>query len=137
VSQRSERTVTTTTDGPRVLVVDDDAQVRQAIRWALEDEGFTVVTVADASEALDAARNLRPAVVILDYTLPGIDGQELARQLRTGHVPSVPILMITADGEPAGKAARLGAYAFVQKPFQVEDLVSAVRRGLPEQHRGK
>jgi CheY-like chemotaxis protein len=133
VSQRSERTVTTTTDSPRVLVVDDDAQVRQAIRWALEDEGFTVVTVGDPREAINAAQNLRPAIVVLDYTLPGMDGPELADQLRTGQVPSVPILMITADGEPAGKAARLGAYAFLQKPFQVEDLVSAVRLGLVEQ----
>jgi CheY-like chemotaxis protein len=132
VNQGKERTVSTT-DSPRVLVVDDDAQVRQAIRWALEDEGFTVVTVADPGEAVDAARNLRPAVVVLDYTLPGTDGPELAHQLRAGPMPPVPILMITADGEPAGKAARLGAYAFLQKPFQVEDLVSAVRSGLLKQ----
>jgi two-component system KDP operon response regulator KdpE len=116
--------------GKCVLVVDDDAQVRQAIRWALEDEGLAVVTAADGHEALGLAVERRPDLVVLDLTLPEMNGYAVARGLRAGHARPIPILLITADGQAPLKAQRVGAYAFLRKPFRIEDLLHAVHTGL-------
>jgi DNA-binding response OmpR family regulator len=113
-----------------VLVVDDDAQVRQAIRWALEDEGLAVVTAADGREALGLAVERLPDLLVLDLTLPEMNGYEVARSLRAKHPQPIPILVITADGLASMKAGRVGAYAYLRKPFRVEDLLEAVRTGL-------
>jgi two-component system OmpR family response regulator len=113
-----------------ILVVDDDPGIRQTIRWALEDEGFTVATAADGQEALAQAERHRPALVILDMTLPVLDGHAVAAGLRAGGA-AVPILMITADGSAVAKARRIGAYTYLKKPFEIEALLAAVRRGLP------
>ena len=113
-----------------VLVVDDDAQVRQAIRWALEDEGLAVVTAADGREALGLAGERVPDLVVLDITLPEMNGYAVARSLRAEHAQPIPILLITADGQASLKARRIGAYAFLRKPFRIEDFLDAVRAGL-------
>jgi CheY-like chemotaxis protein len=113
-----------------VLVVDDDARVRQAIQWALEDEGLAVVTAPGGREAIAAAVEQRPDVVVLDFTLPEMNGHEVAASLRSGRLRPLPILLITADGQAPAKAAQAGAYAFLRKPFLIEDLVQAVRAGL-------
>ena len=116
--------------GACVLVVDDDAQARQAIRWALEDEGLAVLTAADGREALGLAVERAPDLVVLDLTLPEMDGYAVARSLRAGHAQPIPVLLITADGQAPPKARRVGAYAFLRKPFRIEDLLEAVRTGL-------
>ena len=112
-----------------ILVVDDDPGIRQTIRWALEDEGFTVATAADGQEALAQGERHRPALVILDMTLPVLDGHAVADGLRAGGA-AVPILMITADGSAVAKARRVGAYAYLKKPFDIDALLGAVRLGL-------
>jgi CheY-like chemotaxis protein len=113
-----------------VLVVDDDAQVRQAIRWALEDEGLAVVTATNGREALGLAGERVPDLVVLDVTLPQMSGYAVARGLRSGRAQPIPILLITADGQAPLKARSVGAYAFLRKPFRIEDLLEAVRTGL-------
>ena len=115
---------------PTVLVVDDDPRVRLAIQWALEDAGLHVVTAEDGERAVEHALATRPEVMVLDMTLPLVDGSEVARLVRATHGESLPILVITADGHAAEKAERVGAYAYVRKPFDVSDLVEAVRRGV-------
>ena len=115
---------------PCVLVVDDDAQVRRAMQWALEDEGFEVLPAADGDEALRLSAEHPPNLVVLDLTLPTLDGYAVARRLRARRGPAVPVLLVTADGQADRKAERAGAYAFLRKPFDVEDFVRAVRRGL-------
>jgi CheY-like chemotaxis protein len=113
-----------------VLVVDDDAQVRQAIRWALEDDGLAVVTAADGHEGLRVALERPPDLVVLDLTLPEMNGYAVSRRLRVGQARPIPILLITADGQAPVKAQRVGAYAFLRKPFKIEDLLHAVHTGL-------
>jgi|SRR5438309_6294578 len=118
-----------TNGAPLVLVVDDDPHICQVIQWLLEDEGMSVVTAADGKEALDRAIQRPPALLILDVTLPTLDGYQLVDALRkAGTVP--PVLMITADGSAPAKAARLGAYAYCRKPFETTELLDAVHRGL-------
>jgi two-component system response regulator MprA len=115
---------------PLILVVDDDSRVREAIQWALEDEGFLVETAADGLQALDRGLARRPDVVLLDLTLPGMDGYRVAQGLRAAHGVELPILAMTADGQAESKATRAGAYAFMRKPFEVDELIVFLRRGL-------
>jgi DNA-binding response OmpR family regulator len=115
-----------------VLVVDDDAQVRQAIQWALEDESLAVIAAPDGREAVRLAGERVPDLVVLDLTLPELNGFEVARSLRSDRTQPLPILVITADGQAPSKAKRVGAYAFLRKPFRIEDLLDAVRVGLRE-----
>jgi DNA-binding response OmpR family regulator len=113
-----------------VLVVDDDPDVRQVVRWALEDAGFDVLTAPDGATALAQAEVRHPDVVVLDHGLPHQDGTLVASRLRTLCGDRLPILIVTADGSAADKARRAGAYAFLHKPFDDEALVAAVRRGF-------
>jgi DNA-binding response OmpR family regulator len=110
-----DRTGTAGGQGP-ILVVDDDPQVRQLIRWALEDEGMPVELAADGGEAIDCAARRRPALVILDLGLPTVPGNEVAKAMRGAHGDGLRILTITADGSAAEKARLVGAYAYLRKP---------------------
>jgi DNA-binding response OmpR family regulator len=123
----TERPTTT-----HILVVDDDARMRQVICWALEDEGYSVAVAADADEAVAAAARRRPTVVVLDCGLPDGDGARVARELRavTGET-ALPIVLVTADGRASEKAARAGAVAYLHNPFEVDDFVRVVRAAHP------
>ena len=113
-----------------VLVVDDDPDVRQVVRWALEDAGFNVLTASDGPTAFAQAQLRPPGVVVLDHGLPSTDGTRVAAGLRQICGEHLPILIVTADGRAAEKARRAGAYAFIHKPFDDAVLVAAVRRGF-------
>ena len=117
-------------DPAAVLVVDDDPQVREMIRFALEGEGLTVETAADRRGALERAARRRLGLLILDITLPGDGSTEIAGAVRAEQHGAVPVLVVTADGHAREKAERVGAYAYLVKPFEIDDLVAAVRRGL-------
>lgn len=114
----------------RILVVDDDQQVRQAIRWILEDEGHIVSEAADGNEALRLIGESLPDLVVLDLTMPQVDGYGVAAVLEAREGPRVPILLITADGQAPAKAERVHAFAFLRKPFVVEDLLRTIRSQL-------
>jgi DNA-binding response OmpR family regulator len=113
-----------------ILVVDDDPQVRQWVHDVLESEGWAVATAADGRQALDLVARQPPALVVLDVTLPGLDGANAGQRIRAALGNQLPILLITADGRAAEKAAQIQAFAFLRKPFTVDELLAAVRRGL-------
>ena len=116
---------------PRVLVVDDEAVIRQLIAINLELEGFEVHQAVDGLDALDKARELDPDVVTLDVMMPGLDGWATARRLRGDPATSrVKIVMITARTRPADveRGQDAGADEYVTKPFDPDDVVAAVRR---------
>ncbi len=115
---------------PLILIVDDDPLIRQILHDVLVEEGFAVVTAADGPQAIRRAADRPPALVILDMGLPRMDGYEVAVALRAAHGRALPILTITADGGAADKAQRVGAFAYLRKPFDLDDLVAAVRGGL-------
>ncbi len=115
-----------------VLVVDDDPDMRLMMRWALEEEGLSVATAGDGRAALARIAEQRPALVVLDMSLPLVDGYGVAQGLRTAYGEDVPIVLVTADGRAAEKARRTGARAYLHKPFEVDDLVHAVSRILGE-----
>ena len=112
----------------RVLVVDDTARVRTSLSRALTLEGFTVDTAADAREAQERISGYPPAVMILDWVLPGVDGLEFCARLReTGH--TFPILMLTVRDQVADRVAglRVGADDYLAKPFALEELIARIR----------
>jgi CheY-like chemotaxis protein len=115
----------------RVLVVDDDADMRLTIREVLVDEGLLVEVAGDGREAIERAADEPLALVILDITLPILDGFHVADHLRQQH-GALPILAITADGYAAQKARRVGAFAYLRKPFELNELVSLVKDALPD-----
>jgi two-component system response regulator MprA len=123
----------------RILVVDDDPSLRQALKRALRLEGYDVELAADGSEALDAIAADTPDLVVLDVAMPGLDGLEVSQRLRAGG-NRVPILMLTARDAVGDRVAGLdaGADDYVVKPFALEELFARVRAlsrrsGAPEQ----
>ena len=113
-----------------ILVVDDEPRIVQLVRDYLEHGGFTVLTASDGQSALRAARTGRPDLVVLDLSLPGLDGLDVARNLRRDGV--VPIIMLTARTEESDKLVglELGADDYMTKPFSPKELVARVRAVL-------
>lgn len=118
---------------PRVLIVEDDADIRELIRYNLEQEGFKVREAATGEEGLVSARKKPPDVVLLDLMLPGIQGLEVCRRLRNlTETRTTPIIMVTAKGEEPDIVAGLemGADDYMSKPFSTRELVARVRSVL-------
>lgn len=118
--------------GHRVLVVDDDRNLRKIISTNLELAGFTVETAADGREALAKIEGLQPDVVLLDLMMPFMDGYEVARTIR-GHqnptIANVPIIILTAKSETDDKLRgfEAGADDYITKPFGPQELLARVR----------
>ncbi|HEV3474247.1 MAG TPA: MtrAB system response regulator MtrA [Actinomycetota bacterium] len=112
---------------PMILVVDDDARLREILGIALEDEGYGVRLAATGEEALEAMEREDHDLLILDVMLPGRDGFELCREIRTKSL--VPILMLTAKTDTVDVVVGLesGADDYVTKPFVTKELVARIR----------
>ncbi len=115
---------------PLILVVDDEQSYRDALRVALEREGFRVAVAADGAEALACFDAVRPSLVLLDVMLPKVSGIDVCRELRTRS--QVPIIMVTARTAEIDAVVGLevGADDYVTKPFRLRELVARVRAGL-------
>jgi two-component system OmpR family response regulator len=115
----------------RVLVVDDEPAIAELVATALRYEGFEVESVGDGRRALEVVDAFRPALVVLDVMLPGIDGFEVQRRLADGGV-RVPVLFLTAKDATEDKVHGLtiGGDDYVTKPFSIEELVARVRAVL-------
>jgi CheY-like chemotaxis protein len=123
---------------PPVLVVDDHPSTRGLLARVLALEGFAVEEAADGWEALAAVVRTRPAVVVSDVRMPGVDGAELARRLRAQE-PPVPIVLTSTDH---GADPGLPGVPFLPKPVDLDDLRAAVERlltgeSLPMERRGE
>ncbi len=116
--------------GDLILVVDDEASVTEVVSLYLEREGFSTTAVHDGPAALEAAERERPALVVLDLMLPGLNGLETMRRLRA--VGPVPIILLTARSQEADRilGLELGADDYVVKPFSPQELVARVRAVL-------
>ena len=114
-----------------VLVVDDEADIRELVSGVLEDEGYAVRAAADSTSALDAIEDRRPSLVLLDVWLQGsrMDGLEMLQEVKRRD-PSLPVLRISGHGnlDTAVAAIREGAVDFIEKPFEAERLVHLVAR---------
>ena len=114
-----------------VLVVDDEADIRELVSGVLEDEGYAVRTASDSTSALDAIRDRRPSLLLLDVWLRGsrLDGLQMLQEVKRRD-PSLPVLIISGHGnlDTAVAAIREGAVDFIEKPFEAERLLHLVAR---------
>ena len=113
---------------PKILVVEDEEQIASFLRRGLTYEGYEVETVPDGTSALAKARDARPDLVVLDLMLPGMDGLEVCRRLRTAH-SSLPILILTARDSVSDRVQGLdaGSDDYMVKPFALAELLARVR----------
>lgn len=114
----------------KILVVEDEDNIRELVRAYLEREGYGVVEAADGTAALDLATSEQPDLVVLDLMLPGIDGWEICRRLRQGG--ATPVIMLTARGDEIDRilGLELGADDYLTKPFSPRELVARVKAVL-------
>jgi two-component system, OmpR family, phosphate regulon response regulator PhoB len=124
---------------PRVLVVDDEKDLRSLLQYNLEQAGFAVTTAEDGKSALERVREAQPDLVLLDVLLPDMPGTEVLKALRRTYPRSLPVLMLTARGEEIDRVLgfELGADDYVVKPFSVRELVlrcrALLRRTEPDE----
>lgn len=122
----------------QLLVVDDDAGLLLAVSETLRSEGYVVVTARRGGEALVRVAEHMPDLIISDIRMPGMDGYQLARKLRSApHTRLIPIVFLTAKDETADRIAgfRSGVDAYITKPFEPEELIAIVAGILERVHR--
>jgi DNA-binding response OmpR family regulator len=124
-------------DKPRILVVDDEPDAVELVRFNLRKAGMDVVIAATGHEAVEQAREILPDAIVLDVMLPGMDGLEVCKTLRRQpETVRIPIIMLTAKGSELDRVLglELGAADYVTKPFSPRELVLRVKKLL---HRGQ
>jgi two-component system phosphate regulon response regulator PhoB len=117
----------------KILVVDDEEDITELLKFNLSREGYQVHCVPSGEDALKACASQRPELVLLDLMLPGMDGLEVARRLKSGlKTRDIPIVMLTAKGEEADIVAglELGADDYITKPFSPRVVLARVRAVL-------
>ena len=114
----------------KILLVDDDANIRQLVNLYLEKEGYEVVMAADGNEAVKLFKSEAPNLVLLDLMLPGMDGMQVCREVRK--VSNIPVIMLTAKDETFDKVLglELGADDYVVKPFDPKELLARIKAVL-------
>ncbi|MFZ7112322.1 MAG: response regulator [Desulfatiglandales bacterium] len=123
----------------RILVVDDEEDILELVRFNLAREGYQILCALSGEKALETARNELPDLVVLDLMLPGIDGLEVAKALKQDSgTKEIPIVMLTAKGEEADVVTglELGADDYVTKPFSPRILVARVKAVLRRKAKG-
>ena len=116
--------------GKHVVLVEDELNIAEAIRFLLSNEGWRVETLANGTTAVDVIRKAAPDLVMLDVMLPGKSGFEILHDLRADPVfDALPILMLTARGQARDRemAEKAGVSRFMTKPFSNSDMLDAVR----------
>ncbi|HEV8602157.1 MAG TPA: response regulator [Gaiellaceae bacterium] len=122
-------------DGRRlILIVDDDARMREFVRVNLEMEGYSVREAADAEEGLQALEEKPPDLILLDVMMPEVDGWEMLRRVQERHgVGSIPVIMFSGkvDEDTLKRATSRGAQGFIGKPFDPQQLIDSTKQLLP------
>lgn len=119
--------------GPKVLLVDDEENIRILVRFNLEKSGYEVIEAGDGKEALRLVAAMRPEIVLLDLMLPGMDGLEVCRSLKSNpQTAALPIIMLTAKSDEIDRVIglELGADDYLTKPFSQRELLARIKAVL-------
>jgi CheY-like chemotaxis protein len=113
-----------------ILVVEDDADIRDALAQILEFEGYQVICAANGQEALEYLKDSeKPGLILLDLMMPVMDGWQFrAEQQKNDKISDVPVIIVSADGRVYQKAAAIGAAGYLRKPVELETLLNAVEK---------
>jgi CheY-like chemotaxis protein len=112
-----------------VLVVDDDPDIRLVLRMILEGQGYAVIDAADGAEALALLRDHRPALILLDLMMPGVDGVQFrAQQQQDPALAPIPVVLLSGGGTVAKKAEEMGVEGFLAKPPELRQVLAEVER---------
>jgi len=114
----------------RVLLAEDDPLIADVVGAVLGEAGYEVVAAPDGAAALQAARERRPDLVLLDLRMPALDGWAFARAYRDLPGPHAPLVLLTTSNDAAEHARALGAAEWLTKPFDIDELVAAVDRNV-------
>jgi CheY-like chemotaxis protein len=117
-----------TSPKPAVLVVDDEADIRNVVAFLLEDEGYRVLTARDGHEALAVVAQEVPTAILLDMKMPRMDGWQFVRAFRAQYGRSAPVVIMTAAENAGQRAAEVEAEGYVGKPFDLDDLLRTLHR---------
>lgn len=108
----------------RIMVIDDDASILEAVEILLQLEGYEVYTSMNGTQALQKIPEVQPQIILLDVLLSGEDGRDIARKLKLDETTkTIPIIMFSANPNIEKSTQEAGACAFLSKPFNVEDLI--------------
>src|SRR3954454_6476057 len=116
---------------PRLLVVDDDATIREMLDLVLSGEGYEVITAAHGAAALSLLDRMKPHAILLDMKMPVMDGWEFLKQYRQRPGAKVPVVVVTAAQDARRRAADVGADAYIAKPFAIDDLIRVLEQCIP------
>jgi DNA-binding response OmpR family regulator len=120
-----------------VLVVEDDPDLAALVAMILDDAGFAVRSASDGRQALARVAERMPGLILLDMRMPVMNGWEFAREFRARHGRAAPIVVVTAAENARLRAEEIGADGWLEKPFELEDVVAVAdrfaRRGAPGQ----
>ncbi|MGP1347326.1 MAG: response regulator FixJ [Phycisphaerales bacterium] len=121
---------------PVVYIVDDDAAMRESLRFLVESVGLTAKAFASASDFLNSYKNESPCCAIIDVRMPGISGLDLQEQLNARSI-SIPVIIVTghADVPMAVRAMKAGAFDFIEKPFNDQVLLERIQRAIDDHDR--
>jgi len=120
---------------PRILVVEDDHDIRESVVEVLEEEGYGVDSAGDGREALRVLSEAheKPDLILLDLMMPNMNGFEFReQQLKNAEHATIPVAVLTADGQASAKAAQLQADGLVRKPVKIQPLLEMVARLIAE-----
>jgi CheY-like chemotaxis protein len=114
----------------KVLVIDDDDELADVVRQMLRDAGYSIATVRHGAAALELVRHIAPDLILLDLSMPTLDGWSFVSQYRCTAKPGARIVLFTANQEAPEIARTLGADGYIVKPFDLDGLVETVGREL-------
>ena len=117
--------IATLVAGKRIMVVDDDPDLRELLFTALADEGFEVVPAANGEEALGLLRTFRPDVIVLDLMMPVMDGWQFANELKARD-EDIPIVLLSAARDLKNHAREMNAADVIEKPFDLSELIPKI-----------
>jgi CheY-like chemotaxis protein len=118
-----------------VLVIDDDAWVRQALADALRLEGYDVMLARDGVDGFAKLATRRPDVILLDVMMPGMDGWHfLSARLRDPEIVEIPVILMTAHTAAVRAGQQAGAVRVIAKPFQLDELLDAIEQAMASRH---
>lgn len=117
------------TNGVKILVIDDDEAILDAVSLAVSSEGYDVQTLTNGEEAIEKARQYAPTLILLDYLLSGRDGAEIVKELKSNEeLKNIPVVIFSAHPSARETAMASGANSYLSKPFDIDDLFSVIEK---------